>query len=358
MADDFDALRSIRSPLGELDPERAARMRARALAGALGEDHAGGSVLTDAGARGTDGRDATVLELVPSADGARRAPSAPDPGEPTWRPASSGSGSGRRPFLLVAAAAIVAVLIGVAIARGGEGTDVVADRPAPTTVADLAADARRTIDRPVAPGEYAHLRYREADPLDEASGSAPYAVRSREIWSTSTGVGRDRLSVTVVDDQGRTVETLEPEREVDYPRDAPAFGSFGYATLRDLPSDPDELRSVLRSGTFGPTDDEAVAHLVAELLMLDATPPMVRAAALTLLADDGATLREDVVDRAGNRGIGIVAGRDDGAATVYVVTPDGSLLGAYDIEPGSPIDPSAASWWMTVEQQDRVTALE
>lgn len=360
MADDFDALRSIRAPLGELDPERAARMRARALADVLGDDQAPGSVLTESGARGSTGSEAAVLELVPSADdaGPGRVPRSSGPAEPAWRPASSGSGSGRRPFLVVAAAAVVAVLIGVTIARGSDGTDVVADRPAPASVADLAANARRLADRPVAPGEYAHLRYRQGDPLDDADASSAHAVRTREIWSTSSGVGRDRSSVTVVDDEGRTVDTLEPERAVDYAQDAPAFGSFGYATLRDLPTDPAELRSVLRSGTFGPTDDDAVAHLVAELLMLDATPPMVRAAALTLLADDGATLREDTADRAGNRGIGIVAARDDGAATVYVVTPEGVLLGAYDVEPGSPIDPSAASWWTTVERQDRVTTLE
>ena len=365
MADDFDALRSIRAPLGELDPDRSARMRARALAGVPGDDLDAGSTLTDAGshpAPGTEQRTAasesSVVDLIPQPTTVGRAGGSRRSTDPAGRLAAPGSG--RRPFLVVAAAAtILAVVIGLGVTRSRGTTDLAADQPAPMSVADLAVRAGRLADRPVEPGEYAHLRYEEGDLDTSVEGAAQHTVRTREIWSTSTGVGRDRSSaVAVVDDEGRTVDTIDRAREDDYDRDTPAFGSFGYGALRDLPTDPVELRAALADGTYGPADDYTVAHLVAQLLMLDATPPAVRAAALTLLADDGATVLEDMVDRAGNRGLGIVAPRGDGATTVYVVTPEAVLLGAYDIETGSPLDPGAATWWTTTELQDRVTTIE
>ena len=367
MADDFDALRTIGVPQADLDPERAERMRARALASLPGavrthDGHdAAGSVLTDTGTRrtvsgrrgdpttGADPRPA--LEVVgSSAAGRGGLRTGPDRAVPPGR--------GRRSFLVVAAAAaVVAVLVGIGVARTGRSTDVVADQPTTTTITDLAAAAGLTVDRPLAPGEHAHLRVEYGEPATASDGSAGTLIRTRETWATSTGAGRERQSAaSLVDDAGVTTEAVDEAQDESYTEGSPGFGAFSYDELRNLPTEPGALRQALRSGTWGaPDDDSTEARFIGQILMSDVTPPAVRAAALTLLADRGATVLEDAADHAGLHGIGIVSPQPDGSTVVYVVSRSGVLLGSYVVEAGAPIDPAAAESWATVEARDRTT---
>lgn len=364
MADDFEALRTIGAPVPELDAERAARMRARALSGLPGfAEERSGSVLTDAGVRADaetarpattttveDGDAPRVLELVgsPVADPDLRS-SAPR--------SAAGGGRTRRSFLAVAAAAaVLVVLVGLAVVRIGEPAGLVADQPRDTTVDGIADAAGLVVDDPLVPGEYAHLQVEQAQIFD-AGGDLQLHVRTRETWAASDGSGREKLSAAdIVDDTGQVVGTFDEDLDVAYPDDSPGFGVFGYPTLRDLPSDPAALRAVLRAGTFGPADDAGEAASIADLLTLDATPPAVRRAALLLLAQRGATVLPDAADHAGTRGIGIVVPQPDGATVVYVVTPTGLLLGTYRVAAGDPVDPAAAESWTSIQVRDRVTS--
>jgi hypothetical protein len=360
MADDFEALRTIRTGDAELDADRAARMRARALATVLGgadrdEGDQDGSLLTERAARrpqpGTADGDATprTLEVVTpfDGDGVRRA----DP-----RSSRPGAGSGRRPFVVAvaAAAAILAVVVGIGVSRQSP-TGVVADQPARTSVTDLADRARLAVDRPLGPDEHAHLVVESGELTADGTGEPARQVRTRETWATSSGTGREKMSaLELVDDRGEVVAVLDDAQDDSYTDGSPGFGVFGYDDLRALPTDPGELHAALRAGTWGTPDDDATeARFIGQLLMLDATPPAVRAAALRLLADRGATVVEDAVDHDGNRGVGIEWRLPDGTTVVYVLGDAGLLSGSYTLAPGAPADPAEAVSWTSVEARDR-----
>jgi hypothetical protein len=381
MADDFDALRTIREPLGELDADRAARMRARALASTLGEaavddGSAQGSVLTQVPTphgppeprhprserpRRRERPD-HIVRLVPDGPATEIRLDQPNErggrGDGGHRP---GSGQrGRRPFVAVAAAAaILAVVVGLAFARAGGRDQVVADQPRPTSVTDIAANAATLVDRPVAAGEYAYLSTETGQPFTDLDGTEQTHARVRDTWTSITGAGRERTSATeVVDGSGRTVATFDQATDTGDTAKVPGFGAFGYERLRSLPTDAAGLRAVLDSGELAPPSDYARSYLLADLLMLDATPPAVRSAALTILAEDGATVLDDAVDHDGHRGIGIVWTRSDGFTSVYVVNRDGLLVGSYDVVTGDALAPERAEVWVTVRDQRRVTTTD
>lgn len=374
MPDDFDALRSIRQPLGELDADRAARMRARALASVFAEAGGdpsldGGSVLTEAPERaGRSDRDRRdhrsprdrpdlVLRSVPTGPTTEIHLDRPGDHAPAPRTARN---AGRRPFLVVAAAAaVVLAVIGFGLVRAGDRSDVVADQPRPTSVSGIAANAATVVDRPVAPGEYSYLAIEDGQPFTDVDGTPETHVKVRETWTSTTGDGRDRWSDTsIIDGSGQPAGTFDVATDSGHVADAPGFGSFGYAELRSLPTDPAELRTVLENGTYGHPTAYNRSHLLGQLLALDATPPAVRAAALTILAEDGATVVDDAADHDGRRGLGIVVDRPDGFTSVYVVTRDGQLIGAYDIVTGDTLDPDRAVDWYTVRDQRRVATTD
>jgi hypothetical protein len=380
VADDFEALRTIGTPLADLDPERAARMRARALASTLGDEAAdaptrSGAVLTESP---TDRR--PTGPRSPHADRPRRRDRAdhivrlvPD-GPPTEihldRPGESqvigdagrradGAAHGRRPFVVVtAAAAVVAIVIGLAVARSGQRSEVVADQPQPTSVTEIAANASTLVDRPLAAGEYAYLAVSDGQPFEVGDAEETH-VKVEETWISTTGEGRERTSATeIVDGSGRTVGTFDGAVDTGHTQGVPGFSVFGYDGLRSLPTDPADLRAVLDSGASWPVSAYSRSYIIADLLMLDATPPGVRAAALTILAEDGATVVADAEDRDGHQGIGIVLPRSDGFTSVYVVNRDGLLLGSYDVITGDALDPDRAVVWSTVRDQRRVASTD
>jgi hypothetical protein len=375
VADDLDALRTIRASAGDLDPERAARMRARALAGVFGEAAerdrtSDGAVLTQvhgdrrpADARAHPERPRRrdradhVVRLEPDGPLAEihlDPPDHPDGGDRTVVPLAGRSG--RRPFLVVAAAAaIVAVVFGFAVARTGQRDTVVADQPAPTTVADIATNAASLVDRPLPAGEYAHLTIEEGLPFTDPMAGAQTRVEVTETWTSSAGDGRQRSAAPeIVDGTGRTVGTLGPASDTGPVARVGGFGAFTYDQLRSLPTDPTALRARLGDGSLAKASEASRSNLITDLLLLDVTPPGVRAAALTILAEDGATLRPEATDHEGRRGIGIELARSDGFTTVYVVDRDGVLVGAYDVAAGSPVEPDRAVSWTSPRDQLRV----
>jgi len=375
VADDFEALRTFRAADGGLDPERAARMRARALAGVLGDtaaldDPSDGAVLTEVPSDRRPGdsrahperprrRDRAdhVVRLAPDGPTAEIRLDQPDrlPVDDRTVVAMAGSGS-RRPFVVVAAAAaIFAVVIGLAVARAGERGTVVADQPAPATVSDIATNAASLVDRPLPAGEYAYLTIEEAVPFTDPDAGAQTLVKVVETWTSTTGQGRQRSSATdIVDGTGRTVGTYDAAMDTGPTSNVGGFGAFTYEQLRSLPTDPGALRAKLGDGSLVKASDASRSNLITDLLLLDVTPPAVRSAALTILAEDGATLREGAVDHDGRSGIGIELTRPDGVTSVYVVSRDGVLVGAYDVITGDPVDPDHAVLWSSPRDQRRV----
>jgi hypothetical protein len=181
-----------------------------------------------------------------------------------------------------------------------------------------------------------------------------------EVWASSTDEGRERRSPTeIVERDGTPVGTFDElgndTGRVDLET---SFGPFSYEQLRALPSDPAELRTVLASDDRGPRSAFNRSLLITDLLAFDATPPAVRAALLTILAEDGATLLPDAVDHEGRAGIGVVVERPDGFTSVYVVTRDGLLVGAYDIITGDELRPDRAIVWSSPLEQRRVDSTE
>jgi hypothetical protein len=348
VADDFDALRTIRAPLGELDPERAARMRARALAGVLG-DAAPGRTATAVAERPDH------LVVVPDLPAVEIHLDTPD--HP--RHERTGAAAGRRTLVVAAAAAVVVVLfvaIG-ALRGGGERTAVVADQPDPAAIADLVANARAVPDRPLPAELYAHLVVEDGRPVSDVDGATETHAQTRETWTNPAGAGRDVLSDEVVlDDDGRPTATFSPGFEVDGASGEAIYAPFGYDGLRALPTDPVALDGVLRDDRFG-SDAATRMRVLRQLLQFDATPPQVRAAALQLLADEGATFVGAATDRSGQAGFGIRLVRADGLTTTFVTTRDGLLLGSYDVVTGVDPVPANAVSWSTVVERDRVATV-
>lgn len=381
MADELDALRTINAHHGDLDAERAARMRARALAAVFAD------AAPDTGTATSTTNSTSVLtepadERGPDAPrpahaGRRRRPDRADhlvrlvPDGPTTeihldRPDEqdvvrigsneAATPSGRRPFAVaIAAAAVIALVIGFAVARSGTRDTVVADQPAPTTVAELAANAATLVDRPLAAGQFSYVAVERGTPFVTPDQVEETHVVVAETWASSTDEGRQRRSPTeVVDGGGTPVSTFDVATDTGRVPMTSAFGGLSYQQLRSLPSDPAALRAVLDNDERGPRTAYNRSLLITDLLTYDATPPAVRAAVLTILAEDGATLLPDAVDHEGRAGIGVMVERPDGFTSVYVVTRDGLLVGAYDIITGDQLTPERAVVWSSPRDQRRV----
>lgn len=378
MADDFDALRTINAHRGDLDPERAARMRARALAGVFGdasaaEQPAGAAVLTEApdgapaGDRTTQERRPRrqdrvdhVVRLVPDAAPHEiRLDRDDEPDLVVVGADQSRARSGRRPVAVaLAAAAVLALVIGLGIARAGRTNTVVADQPTPTSVDEIATNAATLVDRPLAPGEYAYLAAEEGEPFVDTEGVEQRHVLVRETWGSAAGDGRERRSAIEVVEGGTTVSTFDIPTDTGHVDQTNGFGSFSYDELRALPTDPTALRATLDAEQTVRPIDFTRAQLIRQILAFDATPPAVRAAAIRMLAEDGATLVPDAVDHDGRTGIGIVRERADGFTSVDVVTRDGLLLGSYDVITGDELSPDRAVVWYTPREQRRVASAD
>lgn len=340
--DDLDPLRTIRQPIADLDPQRAARMRAKVM----------NAVDDDLRRELRPGERVDETELV----------SAPiDRGDylgaaPHRRRRSRG--------LVVAAAAIVVLMLLFVVVqrRAGQSSEVVS-QPEAVSFAELIDRARALPDRPLPAGMFAYRASDDGEPQVGAGGKPVVSHRSRRVWVDATGASREVRSDAEIRPVGGSTGVVQPDTASDNRYTSSTggvgFGSLTYDELRSLPTTPNELKAALFADSTIAPDDGAVPALVADLLSWPETPPATRAAALDLLRSLGASDIGRVADHDGRLGVGIAVPGSNGAATVIVVDPGTViLLGVYTVGPATPREPGSAGSWMTITGNAVVASLD
>ena len=137
----------------------------------------------------------------------------------------------------------------------------------------------------------------------------------REIW-----IGHQEIGV--LKDPGVDAGVVIPLGVALFPAGA---GGVSWDGLWDLPTDPEELDKLLRSGIngAGPDDDSEMFVIVGDLLRESPAPPALRKALWEVAARiPGIELVGDVTDHAGRAGVAV-----ERHGTRYVLDPsDGRLL--------------------------------
>jgi hypothetical protein len=202
--------------------------------------------------------------------------------------------------LLATAAAVVVVTAGVTVAQnvGGGPERGVLPGPAVASAAELGAAAAAAAEREPwvkpRPDQWLYLRTRNADGFDMNrgwEGVDPSVTNDVPLWSRVDGT-----AVAFVGRSGR-LRVLE-HRSPPTP--------FDIASYDTLPTERHALLARLRTpfnGQEGPTTDASVFDTIGSMLA-HPLPPALRAALFRLLPTlDGVTMRRDVADQIGRRGV-------------------------------------------------------
>ncbi len=229
----------------------------------------------------------------------------------------------------VAAAAVLVLVAGVAVALAGSRQDHDAGPNVPT-LAELAVRLGREPDRPLILGEY---WYQESRTLESSATDEVVTmwVEQRK-WIAVDGTGRGTgAAVSVRADGSEVVEDL-PNSEGDFtvPGSMAFLGSYSYKQLRALPDEPGALRDEISRSRGVQTGD--VPYLFAELARAEVVAPGTRRAALEVLIDLGGEVvaHPDVGSGSGGSSVVTVAGEGrDGAWTVLVDASTGVPTAMY-----------------------------
>ncbi len=350
---DLELLRTFRSELGELEPERQARLRVRVLAVLDEDDRPGRSVRARAVDRTERAEpEATIVELRPVAGPMRR---------------RRGERGRRVAFAAAAAVAAVALVAGaLAVVTSDRGADVVTHlgAPDPVTLRDLAEASRRQPDQPLGDGQYLYTRERYVlgpDATVEASQQDVVSVFERETWLDRDGLGRlvnhDRVTLRRT---GETIRVEPPDGEQVITSPEP-FGLFSYGELRSLPADPTELEARLLAGRpHGVPASDYLLSVAAHLLQPAVVPPATRGALYEVLAAHGVPVVPTATTWNGRPGVGLVGRSRSGAILRLIVDPEtGALLGSIAYRPdGQPPTASNVDEWREIIDQRVVGGID
>lgn len=327
--DPDDALRAFRADEARLDPERRARMaedaraRARALAAAADDD-----------AVGADAPDGTPPGVVID-----------------LRDAAPRRRTSRRPLLGLEAAGIaVAVLVAfvIGIHQGSQTTDLTAE---PTNERALVQAARDTPDHRLQVGSVLYHEVTEGKNRADGNARSNLSIeRTIESWVAPDGSGLQESSAegTLQDRAGSDV-VLAPQASLTASAGRLDFATFSYEQLRDLPVGGRDLLEVTMARVrSGDPSSSAVGSLLASLLAIDVTSPLVRAAAVDALFDAGVEPIGRVTLPGGQWGEGLVGQGGDGVRWLVVVDPVSvrslAFVTGVSAEPDALDRSSARSW--------------
>lgn len=315
-----EVLASFRAELGELDAERARRVRAQFDA-AKGEP-------PPLGARSFPAHD-VVLVSAPARHGARTAAVA------------------ALAFAVVVGALAAVTLIG----RGTGDREVAASVPA-RSLAELAGLARRRSDEQLPAGKALLSVRREGRQVDGG-----VLVDHTTVRQDASGAGTVAIDAELVLDGGGSSPVGSGEQVVGH---GPQLGSLTYDELRALPTAGEALLARLRGGasTEGGSPlgaemaDAAVAEQLARLLQFRVLPPGARGAAFEALALLGAREAGTASDRSGRVGQ-LIEGGSGADRWIVIVDRDGTSVLAFGRGPGTtgstPL--AGSSRWIEFEPQ-------
>jgi hypothetical protein len=332
------------------EAERMDARMARLLAGeaaAPGCEAAQGAVPTGRGeaARGAvpTGRGAAARGAVRARGASRRRGTYP---RPRWA------------LVPLAAAALYA-----AFALGASDETPRSFPPAPATAAAALADlSRKAADAPAQTGRYAYekrLSY-VSHMRGSTGGKGRFVVvlpHEDEQWIADDGTGVVR---NVIHEDQPTFPTPEDKAAYEASPGGPPFDSsprriedatvagMPAAEVRALPTDPARLRKQIEGG------DVTLTAMVGQLLASALTPPDVKVALFAVLKQlPGATLRNDVTDPQGRKGVGVEFQTEAWRTLFLFDERTGALLATRSIGhkevPGRDID----DWTLVIESGRR-----
>jgi hypothetical protein len=187
----------------------------------------------------------------------------------------------RRPVLVgVAAAVVLMILIGVMslVRSSGDSTDVsssIDDLP----LGELAARAGARADVELPPGGILHGTQVEGLRTAEVrERAATLTLRTLEEWARSDGTGTLRTSSDAIAlGPGTPMGTPTAEQDVDVVEPGPLQRALPYDELRALPTDPNDMLTLVQS-KVSPDDPASAAEWLAKMLSIEVVPPAARAA--------------------------------------------------------------------------------
>lgn len=303
-----DALRAFRAGEARLDPERRARMaeearlRADKLAGAAG---ANGGLGPDAipGDSLGGSRTEVVIDLRDAAPRRR---------------------TSRRLLLgLEAVGVVAAVLVAfvIGIHQGSQTTHLGTE---PTSERALVQAARDTPDHRLQGGSVLYQEVIDGKNRVLGNDKANLTIeRTIESWVAPDGAGLQESSAErILQDRTDADVVLAPQASLTASAGRLDFATFSYEQLRDLPVGGRDLLEVAMGRVrSGDPSSSAVGSLLASLLAMDVTSPLVRAAAVGALFDVGVKPVGQIALRDGQSGEGLLGQGKDGVRWLVVVDP-------------------------------------